>query len=161
MQALRRLRKARGMKQWELADASGVDRATISQIETGRREPTLETLEKLAPALDAEVADFFPRSQSRLFPPDGGPGIPIRELEALRRWVGYLEPRMRTQKLDQAGLDHELDAALAFGLERAVRLPAEDHQRFYSLVRTMLSEAREFAGLRAELRDLQERLEAG
>jgi len=55
------------MTQYELADASGVDRATISLLENGHRRPTMETLEKLAPALQAEVGDFFPKSAPSLF----------------------------------------------------------------------------------------------
>jgi len=50
-----------------LARSSGVDRATLSQIENGHRSPSIETLEKIAAALGVEVADFFPRSQPDLF----------------------------------------------------------------------------------------------
>jgi len=66
---VRLMREARGMTQVQLAAASGVNRATINQIERGRRKATLETLEKLALALDAEMADFFPKMQARLFTP--------------------------------------------------------------------------------------------
>jgi len=62
------------MSQDELAAASGIDRATISLVENGHRNPTLETLERLAPALGVEMADFFPKAAPRLFPLDPEPG---------------------------------------------------------------------------------------
>jgi transcriptional regulator with XRE-family HTH domain len=66
MKELTRIREERGLSQQGLADASGVNKATINQIERGRRSPNLETLEKLAGALAVEMADFFPKAQARL-----------------------------------------------------------------------------------------------
>ncbi len=70
MEELTRIRKERGLSQQALADLSSVTKATINQIERGRRSPNLETLEKLAEALEVEVADFFPKAQGALFPPE-------------------------------------------------------------------------------------------
>jgi transcriptional regulator with XRE-family HTH domain len=66
MRELTRIREERGLSQQGLADASGVNKATINQIERGRRSPNLETLEKLAGALAVEVAEFFPKAQAPL-----------------------------------------------------------------------------------------------
>jgi transcriptional regulator with XRE-family HTH domain len=66
MRELTRIREERGLSQQGLADASGVNKATINQIERGRRSPNLETLEKLADALTVEIADFFPKAQASL-----------------------------------------------------------------------------------------------
>ena len=66
MEELTRIRAERGWTQQRLADESGVNKATINQIERGRRSPNVETLEKLAVALGAEVADFFPKAQAPL-----------------------------------------------------------------------------------------------
>src|SRR5215212_422518 len=66
MKELTRIRKDCGLSQQRLADASGVNKATINQIERGRRSPNVETLEKLAAALGAEVADLFPKAQAPL-----------------------------------------------------------------------------------------------
>jgi transcriptional regulator with XRE-family HTH domain len=44
-----------------------VDPATISQVESGKRRPHLETLDSLAEAMGVEVADFFPKSEPSLF----------------------------------------------------------------------------------------------
>jgi transcriptional regulator with XRE-family HTH domain len=43
---------------------AGINPATVNRIENGERSPTVDTLEKLAGALDLEVADFFPRPLS-------------------------------------------------------------------------------------------------
>ncbi len=59
MEELKRVRRLRGMSQLDLAARSGVSQYTITEIETGRREPRPSTLRKLAKALDVEVADFF------------------------------------------------------------------------------------------------------
>ena len=60
MEEVRRIRKERGLTQRGLAGLSGVDQATISMLESGRRRPHLETLDTLADALGVEVRDFFP-----------------------------------------------------------------------------------------------------
>jgi transcriptional regulator with XRE-family HTH domain len=59
VEALRRLRKRKGLTQQELAKHAGVSQYTITEIETGRRDPRPSTLRKLANALDVEVADLF------------------------------------------------------------------------------------------------------
>ena len=59
MEEIRRIRKERGLTQRGLAAASGVDQATISMAESGKRRPHLETLDSLADALGVEVGDFF------------------------------------------------------------------------------------------------------
>jgi len=60
VEEVRRIRKERGLTQRGLAGLSGVDQATISMLESGRRRPHLETLDTLADALGVEVRDFFP-----------------------------------------------------------------------------------------------------
>jgi transcriptional regulator with XRE-family HTH domain len=68
VEELRRIREERGLSQADLAAASGVDRATINQVEGDRRSPTLATLNKLADALGVEPADLIdPKVQGRLF----------------------------------------------------------------------------------------------
>jgi transcriptional regulator with XRE-family HTH domain len=69
LEELRRIREQAGFTQVSLAKVSGVDRATINKIEQGHRSPTLETLAKLARAMGAEVADFFPKGQPPLLDP--------------------------------------------------------------------------------------------
>jgi DNA-binding XRE family transcriptional regulator len=67
MRELTRIRQERNLSQQRLADASGVNKATINQIERGRRSPNVETLEKLAAALGVEVGELFPKGQAPLW----------------------------------------------------------------------------------------------
>ena len=53
------LRKRREMSQTELAKASGLSQSSIAQIESGRKDPSVETLQKLARALDVQIAIMF------------------------------------------------------------------------------------------------------
>lgn len=52
---LRNLRCRSSMSQQELADLSGVDRAIIERIEAAIQPPTLETIRKLAAALERPI----------------------------------------------------------------------------------------------------------
>ncbi|BCJ50075.1 DNA-binding protein [Actinoplanes sp. NBRC 14428] len=55
---LRRLREERAMSAAELARASGVARATLSKIEAGQGNPTLDTIGALAAALRLPLVDL-------------------------------------------------------------------------------------------------------
>src|SRR5918997_3825148 len=70
MDSVRRIRKERGWSQERTAAEAGIDRVTLVHIETGKSSPTVETLRKLAAALEVEVADFFPKMQGTLFASD-------------------------------------------------------------------------------------------
>jgi transcriptional regulator with XRE-family HTH domain len=52
---LKALRARRGMTQEQLAAKSGVGRSHLARLETGRQDPTLSTLERLARALGVKV----------------------------------------------------------------------------------------------------------
>ena len=56
---IKRLRVARGMTQEELAEKLFVTRQAVSAWETGKALPDVETLEKIAAALDAEVTEVI------------------------------------------------------------------------------------------------------
>ena len=56
---LKTLRERRGMTQEQLAEKSGVSRTYLARLETGRQDPTLSTLEKLATALKVDVAKLL------------------------------------------------------------------------------------------------------
>lgn len=49
---IQRLRKAKGMSQEVLSGLAGLDRTHYSKIERGLRSPTIDTLFKIAQALD-------------------------------------------------------------------------------------------------------------
>jgi transcriptional regulator with XRE-family HTH domain len=64
-QALKRWRDTRGLSQRDLAAKSGVGYASIARIETGRQDPTVGMLTRLAEALGIRVVDFFTGPRGR------------------------------------------------------------------------------------------------
>lgn len=58
---IRRRREQRGMSSAELARRSGLSKATLSQLESGKGNPTIETLDALAVALLIPLTDLLTR----------------------------------------------------------------------------------------------------
>ncbi|WP_369264493.1 helix-turn-helix domain-containing protein [Streptomyces sp. R35] len=58
---IRRRREQRGMTGSELARRSGLSKATLSQLEAGKGNPTIETLDALAVALRIPLTDLLTR----------------------------------------------------------------------------------------------------
>ena len=56
---IRHLRTARGLTQEQLGEMLFITRQTVSAWETGRAQTALETLERIAAALDAEVTEVI------------------------------------------------------------------------------------------------------
>jgi len=56
--ALRVYRDLRGLTQAALAEKSGVNRVTVAEIETGRKQGSITTLRALASALDVTLDDL-------------------------------------------------------------------------------------------------------
>ncbi|HWM46181.1 MAG TPA: helix-turn-helix transcriptional regulator [Xanthobacteraceae bacterium] len=56
---VRRLRLAAKMSQAALAEKMGVDRAYVSGLELGQRNPTVVTLWHVSRALDVRLREFF------------------------------------------------------------------------------------------------------
>jgi len=62
---LKQWRERRGWSLRQLGERSGVSFANISNIEAGKLDPRLSTLERLARALGISVRDLFPTERSR------------------------------------------------------------------------------------------------
>ena len=58
-QKVKQLRKAKELSQEDLAEKSGLNRPYISAIEQGKRNVSLEVIEKLAEALGIEIKELF------------------------------------------------------------------------------------------------------
>lgn len=56
---IREYRKIKGASQKEIALTIGINQAQYSRIESGKVEPTISSLEKIATALGITIADFF------------------------------------------------------------------------------------------------------
>ena len=66
---MKRFRELRGFSQRELAIRIGVSMTFVSHIETGRKNPSLETVEHIGKALGVEPYELFlpnPREKRRV-----------------------------------------------------------------------------------------------
>lgn len=64
---LKFLRETRNLTQKELASLAKVSQATIAHIEKSTKDPSVETLKKLAEALDTHIATLFASSEVFVF----------------------------------------------------------------------------------------------
>ena len=55
---IRVFRQYRGLTQQALADAAGVSKTTICEMETGRKNGSVKTLARIARALDVDIDDL-------------------------------------------------------------------------------------------------------
>ncbi len=55
---IRERRTARGLTQEELAHRAGLDYSYLNQIENGRRNPSLDAIDRIATALGVSVQDL-------------------------------------------------------------------------------------------------------
>lgn len=58
-QRLRSLRKSKGLSLGDVQERTGMHGSHLSRVETGRIVPSLETLQRWAWALDAQLYEFF------------------------------------------------------------------------------------------------------
>jgi DNA-binding XRE family transcriptional regulator len=56
---LREWRKYRVMSQAQLGEAAELTQSAVTQIETGKRKPNIDTARKLADALQCDIDDLF------------------------------------------------------------------------------------------------------
>lgn len=56
---IRTLRKAKGLTQEQLGEASGVNYKFLGSLERGVENPSVATLEKIATALEVELMELF------------------------------------------------------------------------------------------------------
>ncbi len=53
------IRKKRGLSQEKLALKAGIDRTYLAGIESGKRNATITSIEKIVVALDVSMSQFF------------------------------------------------------------------------------------------------------
>ena len=58
-QRIKQLRKELGLSQEGLGNAAEVDRTYVTDVENGRRNVSVEILERLIGALEVTIAEFF------------------------------------------------------------------------------------------------------
>ncbi len=86
---LRRLRIARRLSLSELARATGMSKATLSSVESGRSNPTIETLAALSAALRVSLAELLEEP-------------PLGEVRIVRRGRDVVLDRVDEAKLELA-----------------------------------------------------------
>lgn len=69
---LRALRKEKDLSQGEIANRSGLMVSYLSRVENGHTVPSVETLQKLAGALEVALHQFFYDGQNPTAPSDMG-----------------------------------------------------------------------------------------
>ena len=58
-QNMKKIREAKKMSQGDIYRATKIERAYISNLESGKQNPTLETIAKIATALKVEIEDLI------------------------------------------------------------------------------------------------------
>lgn len=66
MRKLRRIREQKSLSLRELERLSGVDYSSISKIETGESSPKLETMVRLARALEVDLSELIDLEELQL-----------------------------------------------------------------------------------------------
>jgi transcriptional regulator with XRE-family HTH domain len=139
---------------------------TLIHIETGKSSPTVDTLKKLAEALEVEVADFFPKAQSALFPwSDPSVGHSVAAIadgaaRVLSDWTRALHERAEEVRFrwrrEAAELERPEHLETALTLHREVQAEARGfYQQIMDLMRAWDREvAREAPERKAELASL-------
>jgi transcriptional regulator with XRE-family HTH domain len=56
---IKKIRMAKGLSQKEVINNANLDKAQYSRIESGKTDPSVTTLEKIAKALGCSLADLF------------------------------------------------------------------------------------------------------
>lgn len=58
-QKIKKIRKSKNITQEKLAEIIGVDFGYISKLEVGQNFPSIQTLNKIADALETDISSFF------------------------------------------------------------------------------------------------------
>lgn len=96
---IREFRQQRNLSQGDIEQKTGLLRCYLSRVENGHTTPSLQTLNKIARALDMPLAQFFDAAQS------GEPILPVLSEEAvafltqIRRYAAVLNEADRQQVL--------------------------------------------------------------
>jgi transcriptional regulator with XRE-family HTH domain len=85
---IRRLRKERNVSLSELARASSVAKATLSSLETGTGNPTIQTLSALADALGCALGDLLAENTPQLL--RDGEGVWVEDATTRGRLIARL-----------------------------------------------------------------------
>ena len=63
-QVVRKIRLEKGISQETLADLSGLHRTYMSDVELGKRNVSLENIDRIANALEVSISEIFKQRES-------------------------------------------------------------------------------------------------
>lgn len=95
VQRIRAARLANGWTQQELANRSGIKRANLARLETGKHAPRVDTVELLARALSLSLAELFEFSEA---------ASNLRSLNEARSRVGVATLRENLRTMREKGI---------------------------------------------------------
>lgn len=145
---LRRARAERGLSLSELARRSTIGKATLSQLEAGTGNPTIETVFSLSRALELPISDLLDHRRpagltvvrAAEVEPLSGEAVDLRLLRRLEVESAILEvydqrvrPEGRQASLGHVGVEHTVVQAGRLGVEvdgERVELDAGDYIAF-------------------------------
>ncbi|UUW89634.1 XRE family transcriptional regulator [Nocardioides sp. WV_118_6] len=136
---IRALREARGLSLSALAAEAGIGKGSLSELETGQRNPTLDTLYAVATPLGVPLAALLDDHDGTVISGAGVVATRVRVLrEAERTTEVYLlrlaPGAVRTSPAHAGGVEEQLVVLAGTGTvrydDRAVALAAGDHVRF-------------------------------
>ncbi len=135
---LRREREERGLTQEALARAVGLSGEFISNLERGRRMPSLETLTALASFFKKEISFFLREKEEAFSVLLGGEREDKKTKEAIRKFKKYCEDFMQLEELT----GRRLELAPSYTHPSAERMAEEERRRLglgYEPVRDIFS----------------------
>ena len=124
-QRLRSLRKSKGLSLGDVQERTGMHGSHLSRVETGRIVPSLETLQRWAWALDAELYQFFLEDGQNL-PPGAINHGAMRSLGSREERLLDLFGRMDVRNQDLIlSLAESVDRHLPKAVGHRVRKPGQ------------------------------------
>jgi transcriptional regulator with XRE-family HTH domain len=95
-ESIRNIRKEKNLSQGEMQKRTGILRSYLSRVENGHTVPSFATLQRLASAMEVNLADFFPGDD----PPSPVPGVaPSDYLQELKNYIPQLSAEQRQELL--------------------------------------------------------------
>jgi transcriptional regulator with XRE-family HTH domain len=94
---LRAIREQKDLSQGDIEERTGLKRCYVSRVENGHTIPSIDTLEKLARALEIPMYQLFYDGEAPPDPPSLPPGMPADRDE----WGSSGEPAKFFQRLRQ------------------------------------------------------------
>ena len=103
-ESIRNIRQEKGLSQGEMQKRTGILRSYLSRVENGHTVPSFATLQRLATAMEVNLADFFPGDEA---PPSNSAEalsddmpFPVRALQELKNYIPQLSTEQRHELLE-------------------------------------------------------------